>query len=199
MITVYIVLGLFALILIYIVIKYSINSHKINKKKKPASPKVEHIEEKKDVKKSDDSKQKDESKEKTVFLDESPKELAMRKAFEESKQKELEIPVVIPTNVEHGYDNDANLTELERALADSGKKTRFGLETSKIEHKHMRSETNVIGREGPIKNNQDSNNSQTDGDDREIDVSNMSDDMKKILIADIIKRKYWFIIKTSQA
>ena len=190
MIAVYVILGIFAFLIVYIAIKYSINSIKIKNKNKPkkVEEKPEKKEDKKDDKKPDDKPKTLEQK--TEFYDESLKEVAMRKAFEESKQKELEIKYEVKPTVANEMYDDANMTELERALQDAGKKRRFGREKNVIEQKHMRSETNLIGVEGPTKKQEEVSDSEQSNAQDGIDISKLNDDMKKILISDILNKKY---------
>lgn len=187
----YIVLGIFALVIFYIAVMYAINSIKIKKKKSKPAEKVEKPDKKKE--KSDTTKsggEKEKTPEvKTEFVDNSPRETAMQQSYEETKQKEL--AGMEDFSVPKRAIEDDEMTELERALVESGKKRRYGMEKSVIEQKHMRSETNKIGVEGPTKKDgtTDVENQNTNSDDG-IDVSKMTDDMKKILISDILNKKY---------
>ncbi|MBO7508133.1 MAG: hypothetical protein J6T39_00620 [Clostridia bacterium] len=191
MTTVYIVLGIFALIIVYIAVMYAVNSHKINKKKSKPAEKAEKPSKSKDNadNKKDDGEKKKEPEFRTEFVDYSPKEAAMQQSYEDTKQKEL--AGMEDFSVPKRAIADDEMTELERALYESGKKRRYGLEKSIIEQKHMRSETNKIGVEGPSQkadtaSADNKNSNENDG----IDASKLSDDAKKILIADIINKKY---------
>lgn len=190
MIAVYVILGILALLLIYIAVRYAISSVKIKNKSKKSKEKEKPVESEKSTKEPKEPKEK-KPEEKTVFVDESPKETAMKNSFEASKQKEIDEKILVKPVSKKEFD-DKNLTELERAMLDSGKKIRRGLEKNVIEEKHLKSETNVIGNEGPVEQQSVEQDKKTDQDEG-IDFSNMTDDMKKILIADIIKKKYWFV------
>lgn len=190
MVAVYVILGIFAFLIVYIAIKYSINTIKIKNKSKASKKDEKAVKntETKDEKKADDKPKTFEQK--TEFVDESAKEAAMRKAFEASKQKELEIKIEAKPTITNEMYDDENMTELEKELYASGKKRRYGREKNVIEQKHMSSETNQIGVEGPVKKEGEQIQAQSAENQNQIDVSKMTDDMKKILIADILNKKY---------
>ena len=193
MIFVYIVFAVIFIFALYIVIKYSINTKKIKAKKVQTAKKEEP---KKDEKKTDVKS--DSSKQKTVFLDENPKDSAWKQANESSKQKEQDVSFSIP----QPGTKEKSMTELEKEMS---KNSRYGhgLEKSYISVKHMSSETNTIGEEGPSQSEiaetnkeilqeekQEEANQKKPKQDIGTQIENTSDDVKKILVSDVLKRKY---------
>lgn len=191
----YIILGILALIFIYITVLYFVNSKKINKDQKQKKDS-----EKKSVVIASESKKEPEQKNKvevnSEMLSATPIEQAINEEKDSNKlksefqkvQAEIEKERAIQGNRLY-RDKDMFKTSLE------GKKTTL--------EKTISSQTNVIGEEGPSEaqidetdkeikeeNTKNENNSDSIAD----EINNISPELKAILMSsDILNKKYWVL------
>ncbi len=184
----YIIIGIFAVIIIYIAVLYFINSRKMKNKAQKSAEKTQ--EKSKDNKVEVESSMSSKTPIETAILEENSKinKTEIEQAFSRIDDQRLEYENYIQSK---NSENDKHMTELERSL-----KKNSG---DSLKIKHMSSETAKIGREGPSKKNIEKVNQEIakrNENQSELDkslakeIENLSPELKAVLLNDILNRKY---------
>ena len=190
----YIIIGVFAVIVLYIVALYFVNSRKIKKKNAQKTEKVE-----KEKEKPVDKNEKVEVQ--SEITTGSPLEKAINEANNYSNKTEIEIAFQKMEEQRQAYEKSNVKSITSRGL----KKDRSNFKTElqiAIENNNVAisSDTNIIGKEGPSQEQIDRTN-QAIAKEHESEkpmshekiaseISKMSPEAKAILINDILGKKY---------
>ena len=190
----YIIIGIFAVIFVYIMSLYFINSRKIKKK---------NIEK---TKKEEKEKEKNEKVEvKSEITTGSPLEKAINEANDYSKSTEIEQAFRQIDAQREAYEKTNVKGQRYRGLRKDREnfktELQMAMETNRMamEDNRISSETNVIGKEGPSQEQIDRTNNAIakEKENKNIsdetianEISKMSPEAKVILINDILGKKY---------
>ena len=181
----YIMIGIFAVVLIYIIALYFKNSKKIKGSGKKPDAKATKSPEKKEEKVEVES-----TITKKVPLEQSIIEENSRIAKNEIEsafsQIEAQRQAYEDSLTSKNSDTDKSMTELERSMKN---------DSSMMKRKHLRSETAKIGVEGPTKQIEDATEAKKENADdlsKSIasEIQNLSPELKAILMNDILNKKY---------
>jgi len=187
----YIIIGIFASIVVYIAILYFVNSKKMKNKAQKSVEKAKQAlrdEPKKDV--EVESSMSGKTPIEIAIMEENSKinKTEIEQAFLRIEDQRLEYEKYVGNKNKR---NGKYLTELEQSLENDS--------TGFYRTKHMSSETAIIGREGPSKESIDRVNQEIskenisqDEIDRSLanEINNLSPELKAVLLNDILSKKY---------
>ena len=183
----YIMIGVFAIVLIYIVALYLKNSKKIKSSLKKPDAKANSSPEKKDEKvevKSTISKKT--SLEQSIIEENS--RISKNEIESAFSQIEAQKQAYEDSLANKNSDSDKSMTELEKSI-----QRDFNFTMKK---KHLRSETAKIGIEGPTKHAEEKQEEKPKEKNEDInkslanEIQNLSPELKAVLMNDILNKKY---------
>lgn len=197
----YILIGAFAIVLIYIAVLYSINSKKIKKQQEQKTKKeVEKADAQDKAKQKAESGAKEKVEVKSTVVQGTVADEALKEAEYENNLKEAF------EKVEKDVAKQEDTSKLARERLSRNKE----MFTTELDQRQttISSFTNIMGHEGPDAETIAKINKEIADEDKaeqkpqksslKSEVDNLSPEMKALLLNDILNRKYW-IIKNSQA
>lgn len=197
----YILIGAFAIVLIYIAVLYSINSKKIKKQQEQKTKKeVEKADEQDKAKQKAESGAKEKVEVKSTVVQGTVADEALKEAEYQNNLKEAF------EKVEKDVAKQEDKSKLSRERLSRNEE----MFTTELDQRQttISSFTNTMGHQGPDAESIAKINKEIADEDRaeqkpqkpslKSEVDNLSPEMKALLLNDILNRKYW-IIKNSQA